>query len=220
MKIAIWQNVEFEGPGAIADWAKLRGHELLICKTHLGEELKTGDALIILGGPMSVYDNLEFLKLVKNKLKSYAIDGGKIYGICLGSQLIADALGAKVYSSHTREIGWRSVNFATHKITSGLNFEETVFHWHGDTFDLPSGAHLLASNDAFVNQAFCANSGKILATQFHFEATKASLEQVLQFDADYLKFTSPYINPDIMQQIHIERSNYILFKVLDIWSCL
>ena len=94
-----------------------------------------------------------------------------VFGVCLGSQLIADVLGAKVYPSGTREAGWRSVQFAKHKLTSDLGEEAVVFHWHGDTFDLPPGAELLASNDAFKNQAFCAKGGKVIATQFHFETS-------------------------------------------------
>ncbi|MEY4505182.1 MAG: hypothetical protein RL154_1479, partial [Pseudomonadota bacterium] len=147
MKITVWQNVDFEGAAAIFDWAQSNGHELDIQKTYLGEELSISDALVILGGPMSVYDDIDFLKPVKAKLKTYINQGAKIYGICLGAQLIADALGANVYSSGTREIGWRDISFIDGTV-------ESVFHWHGDSFNLPENATLLASNNAFINQAF------------------------------------------------------------------
>ena len=217
MKITIWQNVEFEDPSVIKDWADDRGYELNIQKTYLNEDLNIADALIVLGGPMSVYDNLEFLKPVKIKLKEHINSGGAVYGICLGAQLIAEALGAKVYSSGTREIGWRGVEIKKSGLTSSLSANETVFHWHGDTFDLPESAELLASNDAFRNQAFSANGGKILGTQFHFEATLKSINVLLGADKEYINFDSPFINDDFLREDDIAKANNALFKVLDAW---
>lgn len=223
MIISIWQHVEFEGPAAIADWARERGHTLEIVRADYDEPFIARDALVVLGGPMGVYDSLSFLSSEKAALKNYVNRGGKVFGICLGAQLIADALGAKVYPSGTREVGFRSVSFAKHPLTQDLGEEAVVFHWHGDTFDLPPGAQLLALNDAFKNQAFAAKGGKVIATQFHFETTRESLEELLEADSGYLDFNSPFVQDfdDIMLGAkHIPRANELLFRVLDKWISL
>lgn len=223
MTISIWQHVDFEGPAAIADWARERGYALEIVRADYDDPFTVRDALVVLGGPMGVYDSLSFLSSEKAALKNYINRGGKVFGICLGAQLIADALGAKVYPSGTREIGWRSVSFAKHPLTQDLSDEAVVFHWHGDTFDLPPGAQLLASNDAFKNQAFTAKGGKVIATQFHFETTRESLEELLEADSDYLDFNSPFVQEfdDILLGAkHIPLANELLFRVLDKWISL
>jgi GMP synthase-like glutamine amidotransferase len=132
-------------------------------------------------------------------------------------------MGAKVYSSGTRETGWRSVSLASHQFLEGFGDEAIVFHWHGDTFDLPPGATLLASNDAFKNQAFCAKDGRVIATQFHFEATRDSLNDLLDADEEYLEFNSPFVQS--VEQIvegdeYIDETNRLLFELLDRWICV
>ncbi len=220
MIISIWQHVDFEGPSAIEEWAKERGHTLEIVRADYDEPFIARDALVVLGGSMSVYDSLLFLASEKTALKSYINRGGKVFGICLGSQLIADVLGAKVYPSGTREAGWRKVNFAKHAMTEALGDEATVFHWHGDTFDLPPGAELLASNGAFKNQMFCAKGGKVVATQFHFESTAESVEDLLYADGEYLNSDSPFVqNADEIRAgaKHTTMANELLFRLLDKW---
>jgi len=223
MIISVWQHVDFEGPSAIAQWAEARGHILETVRADYDEPFIARDALVVLGGPMSVYDSIPFLSAEKTALKSYINKGGKVFGICLGSQLIADVLGAKVYSSGTREAGWRSVSFAPHYLTQNLGGDAFVFHWHGDTFDLPPGATLLASNEAFKNQMFCAKDGKVVAIQFHFETTRESMEDLLDADGTYLKCDSPFVqDEDTIKRgaKHITRANDLLFKLLDNWISL
>mgnify|MGYP000019334285 FL=1 len=220
MTISIWQHVDFEGPSAIEDWAKERGHALEIIRADYDEPFVARDALVVLGGSMSVYDGLPFLSSEKAALENYINRGGKVFGICLGSQLIADVLGARVYPSGTREAGWRGVNFAKHQMTEGLGEEGVVFHWHGDTFDLPAGAELLASNDAFKNQMFSAKGGKVIATQFHFETTRESMEDLIEADGGYLEHESQFVqNADTIRAgaKHIPRANELLFRLLDKW---
>lgn len=220
MLISVWQHVDFEGPSAIADWASERGHTLEIVRADYDEPFVAKDGLVVLGGPMSVYDGIPFLSAEKAALKSYINGGGKVFGICLGSQLIADVLGARVYPSGTREVGWREVSFAKHHMTEDLGEKGTVFHWHGDTFDLPAGAELLASNDAFENQMFSAKGGKVIATQFHFETTRESMEDILEADSAYLDSDSPFVQDfdDILAGAkHIPRANELLFRLLDKW---
>src|SRR5579871_6354431 len=141
------QHVPFETPGNIQIWAKEKGHSLSYTHIYNNEELPAindFDVLIIMGGPMSIHDEKEFSWLKKEKefIKSAIQENKKILGICLGSQLIADALGAKVYNNKEKEIGFMPVKFFKD------NSEEIVFHWHGETFDLPEGATLRASTEA------------------------------------------------------------------------
>jgi GMP synthase-like glutamine amidotransferase len=221
--ITVWQHVEFEAPSAIADWAESRGHYLDIVRADYDEPFAVKDALVVLGGPMSVYDGVPYLSAEKAALKSYINRGGKVFGVCLGAQLIAEALGGKVYPSGTREAGWRAISFLPHALTGELGDEAVVFHWHGDTFDLPPGATLLASNDAFQHQSFCAKDGRVIATQFHFETTLESLRDILEADSDYLRHDSPFVQ-DIEQIMndakYIPKANALLYRLLDTWTSL
>lgn len=215
--------MEFEGSSAIADWAESRGHYLDIVRADYDEPFAVKDALVVLGGPMSVYDPIPYLPAEKAALKSYINRGGKVFGICLGAQLIAEALGGKVFASGTREAGWREVSFLPHALTCELGDRATLFHWHGDTFDLPSGATLLASNDAFKNQMFCAKDGRVIATQFHFETTLDSLRDIIEADGGYLEYDSPFVQniEQIMNNAKfIPKANTLLFRLLDAWISL
>lgn len=143
----------------------------------LGPEL-----LVILGGPIGAYEEESYpfirdeLRLLENRL---AADLPTL-GVCLGSQLMARALGARVYAGGRREIGWAPLVLTEAGRRSSIRFlapEETpVLHWHGDTFDLPGGAVRLASTSAYENQAF-AWGRRALALQFHAEATAGGLER-------------------------------------------
>lgn len=140
------------------------------------------DLLIVLGGPIGVYQEKEYpfinseVALLTQRLK---LDQPTL-GICLGSQLMARALGAEVYPNHTKEIGWEPLKL-TEKGKSScvqyLSFEHTsMFHWHGDTFDLPNGAELLASTDHCKNQIFSWGKNG-LAFQCHPEISARHLEK-------------------------------------------
>jgi GMP synthase (glutamine-hydrolysing) len=131
-------------------------------------------AIVVLGGPMSANDPLpwlrEELQLIEKALKL----GAPLLGICLGAQLIAKALGARVYPNGQLEIGWAPVYFSEagkkDLVFSGLESPSTFFHWHGETFDLPAGAEWLAWSDKCRHQAFRYGS-KVYGLQFHPEVT-------------------------------------------------
>ncbi|MDD2697200.1 MAG: GMP synthase [Arcobacteraceae bacterium] len=218
--MTIWQHVPFENEAAIGDWARMRGISYKVIRCWENEPLEADDLLIVLGGSMSAYDDLDFIHNEIEFLQQRINEGGKTFGICLGAQLIASAMGASVYPSHTREAGWRDIKILPHPLTESLEPIQTVFHWHGDTFDLPQGTIRIASNDAFENQAFATPNGDIIATQFHFETTKESMNGLLNADGDYLDFDSPYIS-DIdtiyAGTCHIQNTNLALFQLLDKW---
>ena len=142
---------------------------------------ETDDLLIILGGPISANDtdDYPFLQTELELLKKRLAADQPTLGICLGAQLIASALGMPVYSGAHKEIGWSpitlnragSLSALRHLVGDGVS----VLHWHGETFDLPDGAELLASTDLYTNQAF--SYGNTLALQFHPEVTARALEQ-------------------------------------------
>ncbi len=187
LRIQYIQHVSFEGPGYIETWAMANHHKISAIKifeTIAFPALSEFDWLIIMGGPMSVYDEVKNPWLVAEKefIKS-AIDAGKIIiGICLGAQILADVLGAKVYPNRKKEIGWFPVfltdGVKNHKLLGGFPACINAFHWHGDTFDLPAGANHLFQTDICTNQAFLYED-KILGLQFHFESTPETLKEMI-----------------------------------------
>ena len=219
--MTIWQHVPFENEAAIGEWARMRGISYRIIRCWENEPLEADDLLIVLGGSMSAYDDLDFIRNEIEFLRRRIREGGKVFGICLGAQLIASAMGASVYPSHTREAGWRDIEILPHPITLDLAPKMSVFHWHGDTFDLPEGTIRIASNDAFKNQAFATADGRIIATQFHIETTNESMNSLLNADSAYLDFDSPYIaNAETIraEAHHIPTVNKALFELLDRWN--
>lgn len=147
------------------------------------------DRLVVMGGPMSVGDT-EACPWLEDELAliAEAIAAGKsVVGVCLGAQLIAAALGARVYPNAAKEIGWLPIRLTDQArgldFCDGLPAEQTVFHWHEDTFDLPAGAVHLAESEACANQAFLID-GRVLGLQCHLESTPASVAAICEHCAD------------------------------------
>jgi GMP synthase-like glutamine amidotransferase len=227
MHIHCFQHVAFETPGTILEWATEHHHS--ISYTHFFEEkfsfpsLNEIDALLILGGYMNVDEEEQFpwLKAEKQFIKEAITAGKKIIGICLGSQLITASLGSNVYPGREKEIGFFPVTFTDEILTASLfnHFPKnyTVFHWHGDTFDLPDGAQLIASTNVCRHQAYIIGS-KVLALQFHFEMNETVLEQMLLHDGHELDEEGTFIHSK--EQIRSHYNQLVqncseLFKLLD-----
>lgn len=140
------------------------------------------DLLIILGGPISVNDAtmFPFIDTEINLLKQRIAADKPTLGICLGAQLIASALGANIYPGREKEIGWYGLSLTAAGEQSALRYLNaghcSMLHWHGETFDLPDGAILLASSEKYPNQAFSVGK-KTLALQFHPEITQHGMEK-------------------------------------------
>lgn len=128
------------------------------------------DAIVILGGPMAVYDNLAYLQKEQELIRNAIKNETPLLGICLGSQLIAQATGGRVYKGKKKEIGWYNVYLtpaSSNDIFRGFtNKAIRIFQWHGDTYDLPANAKILAYSDLYP-QAF--RIGSAVGIQFHFE---------------------------------------------------
>lgn len=187
LNIHYFQHVAFEGLHSIEDWIKDNNHQLSSTRFYLDEklpEIEDIDWLIVMGGPMGVYDEdkVSWLKAEKEFIAKAIRENKTVLGICLGSQLIAEICGAKVYPNKQKEIGWFPLQLTAQGKKSSI-FKElpeglTVFHWHGDTFDLPEGAIRLAETEITKNQAFLIN-GKVLGLQFHMEVTEKSISEML-----------------------------------------
>lgn len=179
MRIHYFQHAPFETPDRILDWAKTRGHSLSATRFFAEEplpDLENIDLLVVMGGPMSVHDEVQHPWLVDEKrfIKEGVESGKKVLGICLGAQLLASALGAKVYANPQKEIGWYPVTLTPagrrSRVFHSFPPVFTTFHWHGDTFDLPPEAEWLASSEACRNQAFQYGQNAF-GLQFHLEVS-------------------------------------------------
>lgn len=200
MRIHYLQHVDFEGPAAVADWAAQSGHT--ITGSHLYRDeafpaLDAFDLLVILGGPMSVNDEHEHGWLREEKqLVRQAIESNRaVLGICLGAQMIASALGARIYRAQEKEIGWFPVQRVTTEGTGALfPAHFTPLHWHGETFDLPRGAVRLAETNAVPNQAFQIGD-RAIGLQFHIEATPRSVQTLVENAAQDIQQGKPFQQP-------------------------
>jgi GMP synthase-like glutamine amidotransferase len=200
MKIAALFHVSFEKLGLIEDWILAKGYSL--AEYHLYNDprlplIHEFDMLIIMGGPMSVNDEKQFPWLVSEKelIRSCRESEKPVLGICLGAQLIASALGNKVFPGTHTEIGWFPVKFnlveETGKLLPRLPARATVFHWHGDTFDLPDHAILLGSSAITPVQAFISDE-RLLALQFHLEIKPENISLMINHVEEEL-VSSPFI---------------------------
>jgi GMP synthase-like glutamine amidotransferase len=187
MRAHCLQHVPFEGLGSIGPWLETAGCEVTFTRFFENAglpELGQVDFLVVMGGPMSVDDELEFPWLSREKaFVRSAVEAEKpVLGVCLGAQLIASAMGARVYPNPCKEIGWFPVRQALPPADRPFRLfrfpaEAVVFHWHGETFDLPDGAVLLAESAGCRNQAFQLGPSAI-GLQFHLETTPESLREL------------------------------------------
>ena len=183
MRYHIFQHVPFEGPGYLR--ARINGIKQASVTAFFDDgkipDLDSFDCLIVMGGPMGVYDESKFPWITRERrfLEKAIAAGKRILGVCLGAQMLAAALGSKVYPGKQKEIGWFPVEWKEHVWTKDLGSQTTVFHWHGDTFDLPHGCERLASSVVCENQAFLYD-GRVLGLQFHLEATPQTVGLLLK----------------------------------------
>lgn len=179
------RHVAFEDLGSFASVLTERGYAIRYQEAGYDDlaalDPLAADLLVVLGGPIGVYEEDAYpfihdeLRLLRARLDA----GLPTLGFCLGCQMIAQALGARVYPGGCKEIGWKPLTLTEAGRASPLaTFADStpVLHWHGDTFDLPDGATLLASSDLYPHQAF-AWGRNALALQFHVETTGRELER-------------------------------------------
>ena len=187
MSVLILKNIKTEGPGTIEEFLREANihYNIVELETETVPETNNFDILVMMGGPMSVNEAeiYPYIKQEEELAKDFIDRRKKVLGICLGAQIMAKALGAKVYRGKEPEIGWHDIELTEAGIKDNLMNKLAlhpkagdywkkfkVFHWHGETFDIPEGAVRLAKSDLYQNQAFkCDNA---YAFQFHIEVTK------------------------------------------------
>lgn len=227
MRAHYFQHVPFEGLGSIESWVEAAGYEITNTRFFEAAELPNLtkiDLLVVMGGPMSVNDEGDFPWLVSEKqFIREAINSGKtVLGICLGAQLIASAIGARVYRNDVKEIGWFPIHGMLSNNTSIFSFPPSmkVFHWHGETFDLPSGATRLAKSNGCENQAFQLGRS-VIGLQFHLETTPKAAREIVAHCRDELT-PSKYVQseeeilsakPEQYQSINHLMNNVLSFLV-------
>ena len=214
--VLLVQNTRIEGSGYLGELLSNDGFDITsIHAKHEEIPEKKFSFVVILGAPESANDDLPYLlneqKLIKNSVDNEI----PVLGICLGSQLIAKTFGAKVYKGPIKEIGfYNDLKFSNNsKLFDGFTNPFSVFHWHGDTFDLPDGARRLALSKNYENQAFqykCA-----IGLQFHLEVNEQMVNLWLDKSEEKLEQIS-YIDPqkirlDIDDNISTVKSNMRTF---------
>lgn len=240
LRIHALYHVDFEELSYIKQWAENQGHSITLTRFYENDPLPDQDSfdwLVIMGGPMSIHDETEFPWLLDEKyFIQQSINQGKtVIGVCLGAQLIADSLGAKVAPSGIKEIGWMPIQLTSqglkHPLLKDLPKEAfTVFHWHGDGFDCPQGAVPIATSQGWANQGFIYQTPKhkelstwVLGWQCHFEVTEKSMVDMVGYGQDYIQEAKADY-PDSVQagdkiielgDKHIQDNNAWLSTMLD-----
>jgi GMP synthase-like glutamine amidotransferase len=195
MSVLILKNISTEGPGTIEDF--LLGHGVRYRIVDLAREdippSNDFDTLVMMGGPMSVNEEAKypFLRREIELVNTFLAKGGKVFGVCLGAQIMAKALGAKVYVGPQQEVGWHDIELtedgirdplmrqlAVHPKAGDFWKRFKVFHWHGETFEIPAGAKRLAKSELYPNQAF-RYGDDAYAFQFHIEVKKEMIYEWL-----------------------------------------
>lgn len=202
-RVLAFRHTPLEHLGLIGDSLRSAGAAVEYADLYAGggADVSSAEALILMGGPMSANDDLPYIRRELELIGAAVSRGTPVLGICLGAQLIAKALGASVYRNPVKELGWLPIRWssaaARDALHQGLQGFDTVFHWHGETFDLPPGAERLASSDGCVNQAYRVGS-KVYGFQYHLEVTPEMIAEWLEQDAacgDAREVSTP-IDPD------------------------
>ncbi len=226
MRIHFIQHVPFEYPGLIKNWAE--EHQYItsytkVFQTALFPSTEEFDMLVILGGPMGVYEEAKYdwMKAEKSFIKKSIAEKKKVLGICLGAQLIAKALDAKVYPHTTKEIGWFEVEkVALHPLTDHLPQTFITFHWHGDTFTLPHGAIHLFKTKACKQQGF-VYSDHVAGLQFHMEVKDDLLNGMTENEkAELIKDDHVQTEDEIKQKAkhHINNQKSYIYDFLNLFA--
>jgi GMP synthase-like glutamine amidotransferase len=225
MRIHSLQHVPFEDLAQIEKWAQDKGHTIsrtLFFHSDPFPRMSEFDWLIIMGGPMNIYEEKDYPWLRREKeFIAEAIGRQKVVlGICLGAQLIADVLGGKVYRNPFKEIGWYPVRptreAKNSAILSRLPVQFVAFHWHGDTFHIPPGALRIAESEGCANQAF-EYKGRVIGLQFHLESSAASIQKLIDNCGDEI-VSGRYIQTaeEMLGRLgHLRPMNQIMDSLLD-----
>lgn len=223
MRVHWLQHAEHEDLGCIAPWLSARGHAVSCTRLQRGEAAPPPaayDWLIVMGGPMNIYEHAAHPWLVAEKqaIRAALNAGQRVLGICLGAQLVADQLGGPVVRNAEPEIGWHALATTaagrTHGAFKGFPERFTAFHWHGDTFAMPPGAEPLMASAACANQAFM-HGNRVAGIQFHLEVTAANARD--WFATEQPKPAAYVQTPEAILAAlpHFAENNRLMLKLLE-----
>ncbi len=208
-RVLVFRHAAHEGLGTLQNYLRSVSVEISYCDLYqqdpVPQTFEDFDFIISMGGPMNVdeTDRYPFLSEERNFLARSIKAGKPVLGVCLGAQMIARALGARVYKGHSKEIGWYPIRFSNQAVNDPVfrsvsSASITVFHWHGDTFELPPGAVRLSSSELYQNQAFRFNNA--YALQFHVEVTSDMVHQWLDLGRQELEAVQPAVSENTIKQ--------------------
>ncbi|KAA1261278.1 glutamine amidotransferase [Rubripirellula obstinata] len=222
------QHTAVDSPGITSDVLDQNQVETKLIRIDRGDQIPTqveSDVLMTFGGPVSLHlpNPPPWVEPERELIRQYAKHGRRVFGICLGSQLIASALGAKTGPNTDPEFGWHAVdrvnNSGQSKLVSELPSQITALHWHQNTFELPNEATHLYQSDACTNQAFSIDD-RIIGFQFHPEATAKTIDYYLKF-ANPSRILGRYVQTadQIRQGVtkHLKNQNQMLQRFLESW---
>ena len=233
LRVHYFQHIAGEGFGSCYDYlkahqAKITATEFFALPVDLPLELEAlpdideVDLLIIMGGTMSVNDeaNYPWLKLEKRWLRRYLSAGKPAIGLCLGGQLIANALGASVSRNQYQELGWMDVGRVSHVPENYFQIPEkiNIMQWHSETFEIPRGGVRLAQNNVCQNQMYQIGRN-VLGFQFHPEMTPHALQLLIENEEDSAVFNGEYVQPiaELKKTIKskFEQGNQLLNRAIE-----
>lgn len=203
--ITCFQHIDCEGPGSLSDILAAKGVTMEVLKPFQGDTVpaRLGDGLVVLGGPMGVYEERQFPWMTKelDAIRRCLASGIPVLGICLGSQMLAKAAGGQVFRGAQPEVGWYPLELTPEghwdPLLLGLPDNPEVFHWHGDTFTLPEGATRLAQSALYRHQVFRVG-GNAYGFQCHLEVTEGMARE---WAALYAKELTPQGGPNRPERI-------------------
>lgn len=219
MRINVLQHTPNEGPGSIQKWSQRNGHEMYVYHPYQFNGVLPSadetDMLVILGGPMSPNDDIDWIKNERILIDELLKKGTPIFGACYGAQQIVKTLGYEVSKAPYKEVGWAPV-YLKSDIVEGIPQKLLALHWHEEMFEVPKDAALLFSSDLVENQGFVMR-GNIIGLQFHFEPESDDIREIVINDAQYadeenaLKQT-----PEQILSTPVPKENKeVMFKLLD-----
>ncbi len=215
-RVHVVRHVPFEGPASIASWAKQRDLPLTDAMVDELPDAESDDLLVSMGGPMSVNDDLPWVKAEQAFIRRHVDAGGAFIGVCLGAQQLAGAFGAAT-RPRAPEHGWLPVDATAAGQAFELPRSFTAFHWHGEMSDLPAEATLLASTEACPHQVF-AIGDRAIGLQCHLEADAATVAALIKHCCEDLATNPADPKPaELIEQttVHLPAARQLLHRLLD-----
>ena len=222
MRINVLQHTPNEGPGSIQEWSKKHGHEMYIYHPYQFNGVLPSadetDMLIILGGPMSPNDDIDWIKQERVLIKELLGRNVPMFGACYGAQQIAKTLGYRVTKAPHKEVGWAPV-YLESSIIKDIPNKLTALHWHEEMFEIPENAIHLFSSDLVRNQGYLLGKN-VIGLQFHFEPQSDDVREIAINDSSYPSENNSLKQSaqDIIASDFPSENKEVMYKLLDFIS--